>query len=51
MKSGVDSVIDWLTKEANPETTKYWAKALTVLSTVEASMPEDKRIEHEALNV
>lgn len=49
MKPGVDSVIDWLGKEANPETTKYWNKAITVLSTVEASMPEDKRIEHEAL--
>jgi len=51
IKSGVDSVIDWLGKEASPEKSKYWAKALTVLSTVEASMPEDKRIEHEALNV
>lgn len=49
MKSGVDSVIDWLEKEPNPEISKYWNKALTVLSTVEASMPEDKRIEHEAL--
>ena len=49
MKSGVDSIIDWLGKEANPEATKFWAKALSILSTVETAMPEEKRIEHEAL--
>ena len=49
MKSGVDSVISWLEKEASPEKSKYWAKALAVLSSAEASIPEEKRIDHEAL--
>ena len=45
----VDSLIDWLEKEPNPESSSYWEKAIKVLGIIEAIIAEDKRIAHEGL--